>query len=96
MALTIRLPNSLRTYAQGQPTVDVPAATVGDAIDRLVQTYPELRAQILDGGGELRSYVNLFLNGIDIRQLRAGATPVGPGDVLLLLPAVAGGSHDSP
>jgi molybdopterin synthase sulfur carrier subunit len=86
----IRIPPVLRPEAAGNRTVDVEAATVREALDRLVSTYPALRARVLDGEG-VPSFLNVFVDGDDVRLLAGLDTPVEEGTTILLLPAVAGG-----
>ena len=68
----------------------VEAATVGDAIAALVAAHPSLEGRVLQGGGG-PAFINVFLDGEDIRLLHGLETPVRPGAKVLLLPAVAGG-----
>lgn len=92
MTVKVRIPAALRAYAGGESIVEVPhAATVGDAVHALVTKHAALRGHLLDDAGELRSFVNLYLNQTDVRTLRSGATPVRAGDTVLILPSVAGG-----
>ena len=87
---TIRLPPILRPEAGGQREVEVDAPTIHEALKQLVDAYPSLRERVFDGG-ELPSFLNVFVDGNDIRMLEGLATPVAPGATILLLPAVAGG-----
>ena len=68
-ALNINIPTPLRAYTGGQQTVNVPGATVGEALEQLVGAYPDLRQHLYTGEGKLRSFVNLYLNDDDIRYL---------------------------
>jgi molybdopterin synthase sulfur carrier subunit len=86
----VRIPSVLRSETEGRRTVEVDGATIGEAIDALVARYPALASRIRDGD-EVRSFLNVFLDGEDIRLLGGLETPVGPGATVLLLPAVAGG-----
>jgi molybdopterin synthase sulfur carrier subunit len=86
----IRIPPVLRT-ATGAPasrSKDRPSAKV---IDRLVATYPGTATQLQTPNGELNAFVNVFVNGTDVRHLQALDTPVGSTDQVILLPAMAGG-----
>ncbi|GAC1614014.1 MAG: MoaD/ThiS family protein [Gemmatimonadaceae bacterium] len=92
MAITIRLPGSLRQWADGQRTVQVEhAPSVGDAIQQLCQGYPAVGERVLDETGQPQRFVNVFVNGDDIRLLQGNDTPLRDGDELILAPAVAGG-----
>jgi molybdopterin converting factor small subunit len=86
----IRIPPVLRPEAAGNRTVDVEASTVREALDELVATYPALRARVLEGDG-VPSFLNVFVDGDDVRLLGGLDTKVADGTTILLLPAVAGG-----
>jgi sulfur-carrier protein len=86
----IRIPPVLRTEAGGQRLVDVEAGTVREALDTLVARFPALKARILEGEG-VPSFLNVFVDGSDVRLLSGLDTAVSPGSKILLLPAVAGG-----
>jgi len=85
------LPQVLRSEAAGAASVTVEAATVGEAIDGLVARHPGLRARLLTADGRLHRFVNLYLNGEDVRYLGGLGTRVGADDEIRLLPAIAGG-----
>lgn len=91
MAVEIKLPTVLRAQADGQPSVSVDGATVGDVFNKLIEQYPGLRANLLDDAGGLHKFVNVYKDDDDIRYLDGLDTKVGDGDVLSILPAVAGG-----
>ncbi len=88
---TVRLPSFLRAQADGQRVVEVEGATIGDAVQSLVGRHPGLAGQLLTPEGELHRFVNVFLNGQDVRYLAGLQTPVGERDEIRLLPAIAGG-----
>ena len=91
--MKINIPTPLRTYTGGEQTVSVPGATVGEALQALVATYPDLHQHLYTGEGKLRSFVNLHLNDDDIRYLpQKEATPVSESDELSIIPSIAGGS----
>ncbi len=87
----VRLPQVLRQQADGQRAIEVEGATVGDAVQALVGRHPGLAAQLLTPEGELHRFVNVYLNGRDVRYLKGLATPVEQADEIRLLPAIAGG-----
>ena len=87
----IRIPPVLRPDAGGQRLVDVEAGTVREALDTLVVQYPALRARVLEGDG-VPSFLNVFVDGDDVRLLSGLETTVTSTSKILLLPAVAGGS----
>jgi molybdopterin converting factor small subunit len=86
----IRIPPVLRPDAGGQRAVAVEAATVGEAIAALVGAHPALEGRVLQAGG-VPAFINVFVDGEDIRLRHGLDTPVRPGAKVLLLPAVAGG-----
>jgi len=86
----IRIPPVLRPDAGGERLVDVDAATVREALDTLVTRFPALRARVLEGDG-VPSFLNVFVDGDDVRLLSGLDTTVSPTSKILLLPAVAGG-----
>jgi molybdopterin converting factor small subunit len=87
----IRIPPVLRPDAGGQRLVDVEASTVREALDTLVVQFPALRARVLEGDG-VPSFLNVFVDGDDMRLLSGLDTTVTSTSKILLLPAVAGGS----
>ncbi len=87
----IRIPPVLRPDAGGQRLVDVEASTVREALDTLVVQFPALRARVLEGDG-VPSFLNVFVDGDDVRLLGGLDTTVTSTSKILLLPAVAGGS----
>lgn len=92
MAVTVRVPTPLRRLTDGQGEVEVEAKTVREAIEKLDQQYPGFKERLLDENGELRKFVNLYLNDEDIRFLKGADTELKDGDVLSIVPAIAGGN----
>ena len=86
-----RIPGPLRRLSDGQTTVAVEASDLASAIEALDARYPGFRDRLLDENGELRQFVNVYLNDEDVRYLSNLATPVKDGDELSIIPAVAGG-----
>lgn len=91
----IHIPTPLRQYAGQQPTVEVKAATVGEALTGLVGKHPDLRRQLYSEDGKLRAFVNVYLNDEDVRYLQKEATAVGDDDNISIVPSIAGGSGKS-
>ena len=87
---TIRIPPILRPEAGGNRNVEVPGQTVREVLDGLLTTYPSLRDRIYDGG-ELPQFLNVFVDGSDVRLSEGLDTKVGDATTVILLPAVAGG-----
>ena len=91
MAVEIKLPTVLRAQADGQSSVMIDGATVGEVFAKLIEQYPGLRGNLLDDGGGLHKFVNVYKDDDDIRYLDGHDTKLGDGDELTILPAVAGG-----
>jgi molybdopterin converting factor small subunit len=88
---TVRIPPVLRAAAGGAKEVEVGGATVGDILTALVERYPGLRGQLLTDEGDLNRFVNVYVDGQDIRYLDERSTKVAERDTLIILPAMAGG-----
>lgn len=89
--VSVRLPTVLRPAAEGLSQVSVSGESVGQIVTDLVTTYPGLEANLIDEAGDVRKFVNIYLNDEDIRFLERLETEVTDGDELAILPAVAGG-----
>ena len=92
MPTTILIPTPLRSYAGGNESVDIDATTVTGLLDGLTEAYPDLRRHLFDEAGELRSFVNVYVNDEDVRYRERGQTTVGPNDVVSIVPSIAGGA----
>ena len=92
MPVDVKLPTMLRAQADGQGTVAVDGETVGAVFTALVERYPGLRDNLLDAAGGLHKFVNVYKDDDDIRYLDGLDTKLADGDVLSILPAVAGGA----
>jgi molybdopterin/thiamine biosynthesis adenylyltransferase/rhodanese-related sulfurtransferase/molybdopterin converting factor small subunit len=88
----VLIPTPLRQFTGKQDSVTVPGATVGEVLSALTAQYADLRKQIFNDEGKLRSFVNVYLNDEDIRYLGKDATPAKDGDTISLVPSIAGGS----
>lgn len=91
MAVLVRIPTPLRTVTRGAPEVQAEADTVGGVIDDLERQYPGFRERVLDGVGEIRRFINVYVNEEDIRFLDGHRTALKPGDQVSIVPAIAGG-----
>jgi adenylyltransferase/sulfurtransferase len=91
--MTIFIPTPLRPYAGGNGTLEVNATTVGGALEELTTAHPELRKHLFNAEGNLRAFVNVYLNDDDVRYLPAKeATEVSTADTLTIVPSIAGGA----
>jgi molybdopterin/thiamine biosynthesis adenylyltransferase/rhodanese-related sulfurtransferase/molybdopterin converting factor small subunit len=92
MSVTIQIPTPLRRFTAEQGEVSVDGQTVGEALADLTRRHPALSPHLYAEDGRLRSFVNVFLNDEDVRFLKRGETPVAAGDVLMIIPSIAGGA----
>jgi sulfur-carrier protein len=88
--ITIRIPPTLRTETEGESTVQANGETVRDLLDDLTDRFPALRERIYPGG-ELARFVNVYVEGEDVRTREGLETPVADSSTVILLPAMAGG-----
>ena len=91
MSVSIRIPTPLRRMTNGQAKVEMESGTVGDLVEKLDAAYPGFKARMVDENGELQYYVNIYLNGEDVRFLQGLNTTTNSGDEVSIVPAVAGG-----
>lgn len=91
MPTQVRIPAPLRKLTNDQEVVPAEGATIGDILAHLDKSYPGLHERICDAEGNVRRFVNIFLNDEDIRFLEERATPVKDGDEISIVPAIAGG-----
>jgi len=91
MSITVRVPSQLRTLSGGESTVGVEGSTVAEVLAALDQAHPGFTARLFDDGGQLRRFVNVFVNDEDIRYLGGTEAQVASGTTVSIIPAVAGG-----
>ena len=89
---TVRIPPVLRKQTGGAKEVQADGGTVGEVLRHLAEEYPALQAQLFSDG-QLQRYVNVYVNDQDIQYLKRLDTPVGTQDVVIILPAMAGGNR---
>jgi MoaD family protein len=94
MAVTVMIPTPLRAYANKQASVELQAATVGEALAGLTTQFGELKRHLFTEEGKLRSFVNVYVNDEDIRYLQKDQTKVKDGDTVSIVPSIAGGLQD--
>jgi sulfur-carrier protein adenylyltransferase/sulfurtransferase len=92
MPVTVSIPTPLRPYTGGDDSIELTGDTVGQVLEGLITRHGGLKRHLMQDDGKLRSFVNLYLNETDIRHLASIQTPVRPGDVLTIVPSIAGGS----
>jgi sulfur-carrier protein len=91
MAVLVRIPTPLRTLTKGNAEVQATADTVAGLVDDLERRFPGIRERLLDEAGELRRFVNVYVNEEDIRFLDGQKTALRAGDQVSIVPAIAGG-----
>lgn len=91
MSVKVRIPTPLRKLTHEAELVEVKAGTVGTVIAELQVRFPGIQERLVDGAGEVRRFVNVYVNEEDIRFLQNNATPVKEGDEVSIIPAIAGG-----
>ena len=90
--MNIHIPTPLRVYTGGAETVSIPGATITEVFSALTAQFPELKQQLFNNEGKLRSFVNVYFNDEDLRYLpEKEATPVSDADELTIIPSIAGG-----
>jgi sulfur-carrier protein adenylyltransferase/sulfurtransferase len=92
MSVKVVIPTPLRPHARGNATAEFPAKTVAEALGSLTSEYTDLRKHLFTKEGKLRSFVNVYVNGEDIRYLAQENTPTKDGDTINIIPSIAGGS----
>ncbi|HZS06172.1 MAG TPA: MoaD/ThiS family protein [Blastocatellia bacterium] len=93
MAQTVIIPTPLRKFTNEIETVEVEGATVGEIFGQLESRFPGIRARLCEEGGELRRFINVYVDGEDIRFLDRLDTAVGEKAEISIVPAIAGGSE---
>lgn len=91
MSAHVEIPTALQSFAGNHKVVEVPDGTVARAFDKLFSDYDQLKAHLYDEQGHLRSFVNVYVNDEDIRYSKELDTEVRPGDVIRIIPSIAGG-----
>ena len=93
MAITVRIPTPLRRVTDGQDKVDTEGETLRQLIDSMESQYPGIKERLCDEDGNLRNFVNVYVNGEDVRFMDGIDSATGDGDEVSIVPAVAGGAR---
>lgn len=91
MSKKVRIPTPLRKLTHNAEQVEINAATIGAAIEELQSRFPGIAERLVDEKGEVRRFVNIYVNEEDIRFLKNKETPIKDGDEVSIIPAIAGG-----
>lgn len=94
MSVKVLIPTPLRPHTGGKAAAEFPAKTVAEALAHLTTEFSELKKHLFTDQGKLRSFVNVYVNGEDIRYLAQENTPTKDGDTINIIPSIAGGSAD--
>jgi molybdopterin synthase sulfur carrier subunit len=92
MSVVVRIPTPLRRIANGQEKASVDGDNLIQVIDSMESQYPGMRERLCDESGDLRHFVNIYINGEDVRFLEGLETSIKTGDEISIVPAVAGGA----
>ena len=92
----VLIPTPLRQFADKHDAVELAGSTVAEVMAALTQKFPDLRKQLFNDEGRMRSFVNVYLNDEDIRYLQKDATAVAANDTLSIVPSIAGGAAADP
>jgi molybdopterin synthase sulfur carrier subunit len=87
----VRIPSPLRRYTNGQSKVECIGANINELIENLEAQYPGVKSRLCDDNGQIKRYVNVFVNDEEIRALQGGETPIAEKDEVSIIPAMAGG-----
>ena len=88
---TVRIPSPLRRYTNGQSKVESQGANINELISNLEAQYPGIKSRLCDENGQIKRYVNVFVNEAEIRTLQGSETPLTDKDEVSIIPAMAGG-----
>ena len=91
MSVNVLIPSALRVFVDRQSEVESEGATVGEALANVAAQYPDLKHQIYEDDTNLRGFVNVFVDGTNIKKLNGLDTPVAAGATVMIVPAIAGG-----
>ena len=91
MSIVVRIPTPLQKMTNGQAKVEVDSTVLGELVEKLNSEFPGLKDRLVDEEGELRYFVNIYLNGEDVRFMDGLKTATSDGDEISIVPAVAGG-----
>ena len=91
MSILVRIPTPLRRMTNGEAKVELESSNVAELVEKLDASYPGIKDRLVDENGDLRYFVNIYLNGEDVRFLQGLDTATTSGDEISIVPAVAGG-----
>ena len=92
MSVLVRIPTPLRRMTNGESKVEMDSSNLGELVEKLDSAYPGFKDRLVDENGDLRYFVNIYVNGEDVRFLKGLDTATKTGDEVSIVPAVAGGA----
>jgi molybdopterin synthase sulfur carrier subunit len=92
MSVVVRIPTPLRKFTGGRAEVEADGGSVREVFQNVEETHHGVREKVFDESGSIRRFINVFVNGEDVRYLQGPDTSVKPGDELSIIPAIAGGA----
>ncbi len=95
MSVTVRIPQPLRRFTENRDLIELSARTVGEVLEQLEKQYPGITERLREPDGKLRRFVNIYVDGEDIRFLSGLATELKEGTEVSIIPAIAGGNARS-
>ena len=90
MSIRIIIPAALRQYAENRDSVNLSGQNIGELLDNLMQKFPNMKKHLFSEDGQIRNFVNVYVNDDDIRYLENSQTQLKEGDVISIIPSVAG------
>jgi molybdopterin converting factor small subunit len=91
MSLNVLIPTPLRKFTSGAEVVEIEAGTIREVLDRIDSRFPGFRASVCDESGSLRRFINIYVDGEDVRFLENLSTPTKDGSEIAIVPAISGG-----
>ena len=91
MSVSVLIPSALRAFVDRKSEIEAEGATIGEALAHVAAQYPDLKHQIYEDDTKLRGFVNVFVDGTNIKKLNGLETPVAAGATVMIVPAIAGG-----
>ena len=95
MAVTVRIPAPLQKFTGEQTEVEAVGSDVRELVEDLEKSFPGIKERLCDETGKVRRFINIYVNGEDVRFLQRDETPVNDGDEVSIIPAIAGGADET-
>ncbi|MEN3039384.1 MAG: ubiquitin-like small modifier protein 1 [Candidatus Kryptonium sp.] len=92
MSVKVMIPTPLRPYTENKDTIEIYGQTVRELLENLTNRYPQLKRHLFSENGNLRNFINIYINDEDVRYLDGDNTKLKDGDIISIVPAIAGGN----